>query len=344
MEILKNGVYIFVNMAFKENGDKYFRQMPAWVECMIRFGYRWTNDGNETPARKRRLALISMPCKSVAAELVALGVLRRELEYGQVSNFDRLVNGIKYFQNITEDITLVDQHGKKWRFSKINSNRSISVYDAKYRQYVKIKGKTVPNPNGIVTSMILEQYLSGWRIDGLPPVLTSESIDSHFYNDIAGCTGLIEENNLQTSSEQTLLLSDSVSISTVSRRELDDVWFSLNERQASLSELLTLNESKDKIQRLVFSSLRSIGNSSFTRTPGQIIADGSHSFLLALDRFRDSDVVGVISRDEPPANIDSIFNKINELSRYYRKVNSLEQSVVKDHFPLSIAVLFMERR
>lgn len=331
-------------MTFKENGDKYYRQIPVWVECMIRFGYYWTCNESAAPVKKRRLALISMPCKSIAAPLIALGTVRRELEYGKVSHFDYLVNSIKSLQSVTKDIILVDQHGKKWKLSSINRDRSISVYDARYREYVKRKGKTVPNPNGIVTSVILEQYLSGWRIEGLPPVLTSKSIDSYIYRHLSGCSGVIEEANLQTSFEQTLLLSDAVGKSTQSRGELEDVWFSLNERKTSLSELLTLNGSNDKIQRLVFSSLRSFNNSSLTSTPAQVIADGSLSFLLALDRFRDSDVVGIISRDEQVANLDLVLDKLNELSRYYQVIDNIRQFSIKDQFPLSVSARFMERR
>lgn len=333
-----------MKITFKENAHTTYCQIPSWVEGMIQFGYRWTNDENIDFVKKRRLSIISMPCKSVAAPLVALGALRKELEYGHVSNFDQLVSSISSVRHSTEDIILVDQYGKKWKLLKVNCDRSISVYDAKYRKYIKRQGKTVPNPNGIVSSVILEQYLYGWRIEGLPPVLSYNALDSYFYNNLMDCHGLINESSLQTSLDKTLLLSDTVSQSAQVRRELDDVLFSYAEREVSLSELLTVNRSNNKIQRLVFSGSRSLNNTNFTNVPSQVIADGTHCFLLALERFRNSDVIGVISRDEPIDNIEVISNKMNELSRYYQVIDGFEHSFMNINFPLSICMRFLERR
>lgn len=61
-------------MRFAE-ADGPLMEIPAWASWLIRFGYTWshTRDG------RRRIALLSLPCDSGAAGLVALGAMCQRL-------------------------------------------------------------------------------------------------------------------------------------------------------------------------------------------------------------------------------------------------------------------------
>ncbi|MEO7866896.1 MAG: hypothetical protein ABIU54_04575, partial [Candidatus Eisenbacteria bacterium] len=61
-------------MLFSE-ADQELQAVPPWVDYFLGLGYGWQEGGVE----ERRIALVSMPCDSPAAGLVALGALVRDL-------------------------------------------------------------------------------------------------------------------------------------------------------------------------------------------------------------------------------------------------------------------------
>jgi len=331
-----------VVLTIKDNGCEYYRPIPEWINYLIELGYTWMGQDD---TNKRKITLISMPCKSNAASFLALGVIRKELENEPTCRYDFLVNNIQTLQKRGEKLLLIDKYGKKWKVSNINSDNSISVIDANYRKFVKRKGNFISNPNGILTSVLLKNYMSDWRIDGYAPVITNDSIDEHIYNFFPYCTGAIDSTALHSSSERTLFLSNVAGKSTTKKNENNNLLFAVGETELSLADLLTLNDDKCKNKRLNFCSVRNLDNFRYINSPEQVIADGSHAFLSALDRFEDSDIIGVISRDEPIVNLESALNKINELSRYYQIIDqSGYLDSMKSDVPSSISVKFMERR
>jgi hypothetical protein len=331
-----------VVLTIKDNGCEFYRPIPEWINYLIELGYTWV-DHNDT--NKRRITLISMPCKSNAASFLALGVIRKELENEPTCRYNFLVNNIKILQERSEECLLIDKYGKKWKVSSVDPDNSISVADANYRKLVKRKGKFISNPNGILTSVLLKNYMSDWRIDGYAPVITNESIDRHIYDFFPYCTGVLDLTALHTSSDRTLFLSNVAGKSTTKKNELNNLLFAVNDTKISLSDLLTLNDDDCKIKRLNFCSVRNLDSFSYINSPEQVIADGTQAFLSALDKFKYSDIIGVISRDEPIVNLESALNKINELSRYYQVIDKSGylDSMKSDVFS-SITVKFMERR
>ena len=57
----------------EDNGD--WESIPAWVNFLIRFGYCW----GKSEHQGRRIALMSMPCASPGAGLIALGAMISDL-------------------------------------------------------------------------------------------------------------------------------------------------------------------------------------------------------------------------------------------------------------------------
>jgi hypothetical protein len=66
---------------FSEAGLDW-RPISRWAEFLIQLGYRWPI---ATPGQ-RRIALVSMPCDSAAAGLIALGALIRDLRNNTATN------------------------------------------------------------------------------------------------------------------------------------------------------------------------------------------------------------------------------------------------------------------
>ncbi|CAN5483454.1 hypothetical protein BH20ACI3_BH20ACI3_39670 [soil metagenome] len=70
-------------MQFSEFRQEW-RSLPAWVRFLIDFGYEWPS--HET--RPRRIALLSTPCDSAGAGLVALGSMIRGLASPSANDVD----------------------------------------------------------------------------------------------------------------------------------------------------------------------------------------------------------------------------------------------------------------
>ncbi|MEH6463887.1 MAG: hypothetical protein V7771_08200 [Shewanella psychromarinicola] len=166
-------------LTIKDYGCEYYRPIPEWINYLIKLSYTWM-DHNDT--NKRRITLITMPCESNAASFLALGVIRKELENEPTCRYNFLVNNIKTLQERSESFLLIDKYGKKLKIPSVNPDNSISVTDANYRKLAKRKGNFISNQNGMLTSFLLKNYMSDWRVDGYAPVITNYSIYRHIYD------------------------------------------------------------------------------------------------------------------------------------------------------------------
>src|SRR5688500_700029 len=68
---------------FSERGGAW-RPVSKWVGFFVRLGYGWP----AVQPRPRRIALVSMPCDSAAAGLVAFGALLRDLCHPRANDID----------------------------------------------------------------------------------------------------------------------------------------------------------------------------------------------------------------------------------------------------------------
>lgn len=83
-------------MRFSEGlGD--WKPVPAWAQFLMRFGHNWPRKN----PRPRRISLVSMPCDSPAAGLVALGAMVRDLGDPKANDvdghYDKLLNYARQF-------------------------------------------------------------------------------------------------------------------------------------------------------------------------------------------------------------------------------------------------------
>ena len=326
---------------YKE-GEKLYTNFPSWVEGSLNLGYHWVGLSNNT-AKRRRIALVSMPCQSVAAPLVALGLLRRELELEDTNFFNRyfeyLLNEISVRQEKSEQIILVDDNNKKWNLIQVNQGHSIKVCYSKYKESVKRRGRRIPNPNGQVVSTIMSSNARYWRLDGQPRLWCSEPLDYTIYKYLIRNGGDIYEHNLQNYWRETVLLSNFVGKDSFFHKRISSIKFCFDEEEVGLDTLLTVNGVSPQITRVTLHSANELNSLNYS--PKRVVVEGSLAFLKALEHFRESDIIGVISRDEPSSNLEQVMEKNHELSRYYQTKDSEDLTAT---FPVSIITHLMERR
>jgi len=320
-------------------------KLPQWADGLIQLGYNWSR--GRAPW-KRRIGVISMPCSSVGAPLIALGAVRKDLERDNANNI------YGHFESLcrARDVYLADKSNskgvvidsstpkhKKWKFFG-GSSSEISVIDSSYKEEVRRKGVLVPNPNGPCKRFITEGNSRCWKFEGEQVVETSDLQSQILKEDYSGfpwAEEAIKDVNLSRSYSGLLLVGDGEGFETKYMQEVYSIKFIKGEQSVSLGKLLTLHPKGSDISRLVFSNHKAI--EYYKGSHYLVIADGGSSFLKALSCFKESDVLGVISRDEPTQTLESIASKLAEIRRYYRDTDAEWHSY---DAPPSISSLFME--
>lgn len=314
---------------------------PAWVEATILLGYCYSEKCfAEEKKRHRQVTIISAPCKSIAAPLIALGSFRQGLEQKNKSSpeeyYERLLSEIEQAVKITDSVILLDRHNRQWRFSDAGAS-GIRVADAKYRETICKKGRVIKNPNGRCSALIQRQNAEGWRLKGHPPAV-GKKLEAAIYKNLPISAGAICIDNLERSWDKILLVGEAEGDRTEYVQRLQGTGFSYGSVQQTLYELLTLDASTSQVRRLAFCTYRQ--PELVNNKPALVIADGCRSLLAALECFGESDIIGVASRDDSASNIDSVAIKLNELKRFYR---DSEGQKLAANLPRSLNIKSMER-
>lgn len=305
--------------------DLQKRENPTsdWVASSISFGYQWEQ---QRVSWKRRICIITSPVRALVAPLVTLGMVRRGLELELLDGFQSHLQSLARFRSAWEvnpaesPNILLDENGKKWQLSGDQSGEYIQVVDASYKTKVKRKGRLVDNPNGRATNYILPNNADKWRIPGVElaeAINQADKLEFSKYENIVGCNGVINEQNLCHSSAEILYLGRSIAANSQYMKRLSQ--FSLNDSLENLADLLTIgNAAKQKITRLKAAGYDQLDDLKLS--PQLVVIDGLRPFVNVLEKFHTSDVVCCCSRDEPDEPLELAADKVASLARYYKRV------------------------
>lgn len=313
-------------------GDVLHETAPTWVEAALSLGYSWRQSCNDT----RRIGLLSMPCGSEVAGLVALGALRSDLERATANHvdthFDLLLRrclermaalrrgdstGLPSWdvRNVVENTC--------WRFASDNeSPDEIVIEDSTHQRLIKRGGKLTPNPNGPCRRYIRRESALGWQLHNLPlPQIgpSGSALELSIYSALPGCNGPIIEDNLRRSYDGLVLVGQGAARDTTYMQKFYAAGFASDNCQVPLGELLTLHSKERKyIQRLVFFNERAPDNSG--HEAWLVVADGLPALLSAERLFPASDIIGVCNRDATIEATDQLRDRMNEIIRYYTDI------------------------
>lgn len=336
-------------------GKVLFDTVPAWAASALSLGYRWRQNGGDA----RRIGLLSMPCESEAAGLIALGALRSDLERATANHvdthFDLLLRACRErvaalrsggepsgqsswdVRNVVEDTC--------WRFAADNdSPDKIVLEDSRHRLHVKRGGKLIPNPNGPCRRYITRESAHGWQLHNLPlPQVTAGglALERSVYSALPGCNGPILEDNLRRSYDGLVLVGQGAARDTTYMHKLYAVGFVSDERRLPLGELLTLHHVERKyIRRLRFVNERAQDDSG--HEAWLVVADGIPALLAAERLFPASDIIGVCNREAATDTIDQLRDRLNGIIRYYSDMGT--DSCLPGALPEGVLLRVLQRR
>jgi hypothetical protein len=276
----------------------------------------WAN----TESVARRIAVVSMPCESAAAGLIALGAMRRRLALDDANDSFSHFQRIERLADMKEGETFLRHNTLKGRFALESRDP---------RGFVWVRGAhTASGKNGPLRTVILPSHSNEWRFDGEAPIQNIEGTglpDGSFYGElIQGALPAIQS-NLGTS-DSGICLAGRVAGESVSKNILDSIRFQSHDRVAALPNLLTVQRwSPGTISRTTFFNTRTGQIDRSTGCTRVVVADGDGAFLRVIEaaEFRHSNVVGVVHRVLERDRLESIGIKIAELAQWYAPDNDL---------------------
>lgn len=287
-----------------------WQPLPAWVRFLLSFGCRWPRS-NPKP---RRIALISMPCDSPAAGLVALGAMVRDFGDPQANDVDghygKLLNYARQFLQHCKSCNLKCRPAvKRCGYAKEATGRLRSpllprdtVVISELTDFEQRKIRWIQRDGCRNHALVIPtpQHAKNYHIDGEPPCQ---------WNDAAGelplwpyqalCDGVtVIPENLRRS-YSGLCFAGRITGEKASKEVCEQVRLTDGNCIYSLRQLLAIHGWSDSpISRMAYLNTRTQKLDRSAATPTLVVADGDVAFLRACDHpeFQSCDVIGVIHR------------------------------------------------
>ncbi|TAJ92732.1 MAG: hypothetical protein EPO31_10955 [Gammaproteobacteria bacterium] len=329
-----------MNALFSERNQEW-RPVPFWVDFLIRLGYRWP----ASTMGPRRIALLSMPCDSAAAELVALGAMIRDLGNSNANDIaGHYAALMRYARQYLEhcrgcDLPECDPAAKRCGYVAKATGRL--RYSPSLRKVYTVSRSTdlangriaLERPagrtrsrsgemNGPVTSWPNAEHATNWHIENEPPPQLASSegaLSEGPYRQII-TEAEIHSNNLRRS-YSGLCLVGRAGGEGATREICKSVRFQFSGGDYSLSDVLTIHRwsMAVPISRVIFYNARTEKFDRHTPQPSLVIADGDTSFLKVLGgtEFQRSDVIGVIHRVVERDRLEALGNQMLGLQQWY---------------------------
>ena len=329
------------SLLFSE-ADSPWQAFPRWANFLIRCGYACAG----SDASSRRIGLISMPCESAAAAVVALGAMRRRLTLAQAndltSHYQRLDRHVACAENELVPTFLrnnkyrgrfrldgKDKDGVIWVRSEAGSSRAFSNHQRLMKGFA-----------------ILPQSACDWYFDGEAPVQALQGAElpyAELYQALLEDGAVIRSNLRQ--SDSAICLAGRVAGESVSKAVFEGVRFKQGSYSAELTKLLAVQDwSPGTISRVTFFNTRTQQLDRNTGLTRLVIADGDIAFLRLLERteFKSSDVLGVIHRTVDRERLEALGFKIAGLQQWYSPDLGMQGCIPPA--PPGITILLLRRK
>ena len=339
-------------VTFSENEHEW-QQIPKWAEFLIRLGFQWHGNVLE----QRRIALLSMPCDSAAAGLIALGAIISDLGNPDANDIGGHYNALlRYARQYLENCRNCTH--------PCHPNKMRCGYAAQATGWVRnwrqkpVKRHKISEQSNLGENRLLysckdgtwwqnPKYSIDWQIDGEPPPQLDEHegvLEGGIYTHLIAAAQVIPDNLRKSFSG--LCLAGRVGGKTATYNSSASVRFRINEIEYRLSKLLTVHgwSTTDSVSRMSFFNSRTERFDRNTSAISLVVADGDKSFIKVLGRseFQRTDVIGVISRVLARDDLEAVGNRIQGLRQWYT-----DDEDTLDRFssvPRGISVKILKRR
>lgn len=342
---------------FREQ-NKRLPHVPEWAQALIDFGYyfRAKKDG------KKRIAIVTMPCDSPAAGLIALGALVQDLSDPQATDvqghYDSLLNYAKQYLNacktcelrqcdprakgcgyIQKSTGVLRSRNSPTRRFYISDQTSFEKGQLAVAYYSKSASPMVQKPGKEVA---LDFYPEG----GVASVIhdPNERLPASVYEQIFPGVSIKDANLSQSYSG--LCLAGRSSGERATRCMLSNFSFVLKQGEFSINDVLTISPSASarRASRMTFFNARSRDFDRFVYSPSFVVSDGCDSLqrVRSNPAFQEAHIVAVVSRLVDREKKKDLAQTVASLEQWYQEDEKEHEKIATK--PAGIGMLVLEKR
>ncbi len=325
------------DIQFSESNDSW-SDIPQWALFLIMFGYYWAKDREG----RRRVALISMPCDSPGAGLVALGSVRKYLEDLHANDIEFHLERIRNEQNKTIKSRNILLHKNK----RYNSYKF--YYDGKDSddRDVIVQIPRVRNQNPTLP-FSLSVDAKDVYFDGEPclEVDTGNKLPyGSIYRELISEGGEVKDINLRKT-YSGICLAGRIMGANTTRDILSSIRFQSANNTVTLDHLLAVHDwSSESISRLLFYNSRTKKLDRQSLPPRLVIVDGDAAFFKVYsdNLFEHSDIIVITDRTLDRDRLTALAEKMESLSQWYDIEPSLP--VILPKVPKGVSLIIRKQR
>ena len=317
-------------MLFSEH-DSERKPLQPWMDFLIKFGYGWRCKAGGP----RRIALVSMPCDSAAAGLIALGAMVRDLTFPEANDvdghYDKLLQYARqYLESCSRCDAVCDPGKKQCGYIKQATGRLRSPLLP--RQTVEISDKTDfeggqikwIQRDGRRNQMLVTpfpEHAKNYHVEDEPTVIWNQPVgelSSGIYQSFVNEADILPVN--LNRSYSGLCIAGRAAGEVASRDVCSRIKFSNGAGEFGLDGLLTVHEwSNGAVSRVAYFNPRTGRMDRNAAVPHMVVADGDTSFLKAADcaEFQQSDLIGVIHRTTERDILEAVGARMTAWRQWY---------------------------
>ena len=338
-----------------------WESVPQWVQFFMHFGRVIRESTSDK--RTKKIVLISAPCESVGAGLIALGAHVQALR-------DPLANDVDgYFDSLVSYATQY-LNGCSKCHDRCNPNRARCGYDREVDGTIKsisqpvhtfqicdvgsaaerhvTFNKKVRAGRNTTTVTLLPSNAHRYQIPAEPPpaeMMAGEPLVANPYTEIVPDAEIISENLQRIYSG--ICFAGRTAGESVTRGAYDLARFRCASGDFSIARLLTVYSwgASNEVSRMLYFNPRTREFDRRVSSPQLVVADGHESFLRVLDdpHFQRSSVVGLFHRAIERDKLDGIQDKLNSLRQWYHVNTELQHILQTIPVPRGVTMALLRK-
>ena len=321
-------------MEISEDAGQTWREMPPWVRYFLDLGHKWPR---RVSGPGRTIRIISMPIKTPAAGLIALGAVAADLKNPSANDkerhYDSLLAYARQFLHACKTCKMrcrpdlrkcgyaYESTGILRHKDRPRSKLYVSSQTDFAAKVLRLSAK--PDGSGALTTIEEAEWTHNYYEDEGVPLLLARSAGSMpietvrdlFPGDVLSASNL-------TASYSSLCLAGGAAGQTAMQGELAAFQFGSNSRK-SLASLLPINgwdNGATELGRLVYFNTR--GRGAFGQpinNPNLVIADGMDAFasVLSEKKLKGADVIALVSRVHERDKMEEFGALVEGQSQWY---------------------------
>lgn len=303
-----------MDLGFSHRIEKEALELPHWIKEFLRFGFEFFEKKNE----RRRIAIFSVPTRSIGPGLVVVGALCARLSEDAADDiqhhFDRIRNSVLKRRGPQKEI--LRKANQKGLYEPIAVLSDVNL----------IQVARIDTADNLKLTIGLKNCTS-WYFEGEMPIISSRYSRVDHLDAYRMLFKKLSKNaafNLQLS-DSAICFAGLGSGKSSTYALYKDACFEVDGKSFSLSFLMSiLGWSDDAAPRVTYYNTRTKSLDRRVSKPKLVIADGLAAMLDVLNSstFESSDVICFYERALDRNSLEDVSNQISSSYQWYKRSTS----------------------